>query len=178
MAAILSTLDRRVKSRADQWDVARERLRIPRTDACGRPPRALPYASVVRNEASTSGGAPHGTNARRWLIVGVLVGLVGIGVLDRFGSIDPTEQVFPVMLANDTRGLVDVQQCDTDCGTVHDQFTLAPGEAREVGASDRPEVTQWYRVSGPGLPSGCVPLTFDGRHSGTVVSVRPTATCP
>lgn len=91
---------------------------------------------------------------------------------------DPTDpsRVVAVKVVNDTSSEVTLNQCDVGCGTLHDKFTLKPGDTKIVHVSSASDVTSWYLLQeASGRTLGCLALKG---ATGTANASQATSACP
>lgn len=78
--------------------------------------------------------------------------------------IDPTEQVLQVVVHNDTKVNVVIEQCGYGCGSAPTEVDrLGSEQSITVNTSDDDVPNYWLIVDGQGHKVGCLNLIYNGR---------------
>jgi hypothetical protein len=94
-------------------------------------------------------------------------------------SADPTDSSHftDVHVRNDTPSAVQLIQCDTTCGTLHDRETLPTGGTTIINVSNE-GIKIGYLIERPnGEQLGCIYMEFDGVDRTPVVPVSSMTKC-
>lgn len=116
-----------------------------------------------------------------FFIVGTILAVVapflayGIAVLTRAGPFG--DNVFPVILHNDTDQTLVVRTCGDHCTPAYQSVSLAPGDSITVGASTG-QMTRYYLHSSTGALLGCLPLKYPKPLTGVTVQASQQEACP
>jgi hypothetical protein len=111
------------------------------------------------------------------VILSRLPWILPLAVANVLVACQSTPDVVPVGIRNVTSVSVTLKQCDVRCNEIHRVETLSPGRTATV-VIGTDGVANYWMVERDGKNQGCLKLIEDGYHTGDVVSVTETVTCP
>lgn len=166
----------------------RDRRARPKRAGTGADPGFAP-APVSRNGNSPdpTGGAPVRYKRQRtpvfnlFLILAaaaVVVPVVIVAFAFVLGLGPFASDLFPVNIHNDGPAAVVIKDCGTNCTATDEPYTLLPGKAVSVAASDRGLVTFYLHDPSTGQVTGCLPLEFHAKVSGAAFDTSQAEACP